>query len=324
VTLSLHAVSTPPLIVIVGPTAGGKTRLAIEIARGLPSGGECVSADSMQVYRGMDIGTAKPGTEERGDVPHHLMDIADPRDDGFTVDDWLTQANEALAAIHARGRTPIVVGGTNLYVRALLEGMFEGPEPDPALRAALEATPLEALRTELRAVDPPAAERIHPNDQRRTVRAIEVFRLTGQPLSALQTQWAGEVRTAARPDAVIVGLAWPVELINRRMNTRVKWMFANGFVDEVTRLRALGLGRQAREAVGYGEVLAHLEGRMSLEDAIESTAIRTRRYGKQQRTWLRRFRTLPDAVWIDAATEPEATWAARVLARLESGAAPKN
>jgi tRNA dimethylallyltransferase len=297
--------------VIVGPTAGGKTSLSIELAFRI--GGECISADSMQVYRGMDIGTAKPSLDERREIPHHLIDIVDPGEDGFTVDEWLDRCEAAVADIRSRGRVPIVVGGTNLYVRALLEGLFKGPEPDLALRDQLEATPLTALREELDRIDPLSAARIHPNDLRRTVRAIEVFRLSGRPLSEHQTQWSADLRSTVRPDAFIVGLDWPVELINRRMNGRVKAMYEQGLVDEVRRLRAHGLGRQALEAVGYGEVIAHLEGSLTLEEAIERTKIRTRRYGKQQRTWLRRFRGVPHSIWLDAANEPESTWPDRVI-----------
>lgn len=312
-----HAPTEQPVVVIVGPTAGGKTSLSIELA--LRLGGECISADSMQVYRGMDIGTAKPSLAERRGVPHHLIDIADPSEDGFTVDDWLDRANEAIAAIRGRGRLPIVVGGTNLYVRALLEGLFDGPEPDPALRAALDATPIEALRAELLAVDPRAAARIHPNDRRRTVRAIEVFRLSGQPLSAFQTQWSEDLRSKVRPDALVIGLDWPVEAINRRMNARVRQMFDGGLLDEVDRLAERGLGRQASEAVGYEEVMAFRRGAITFEEAVERTKIRTRRYGKQQRTWLRRFRGIPNALWLDAATEPESVWPDRVASWMRAG-----
>ncbi|MBL9149159.1 MAG: tRNA (adenosine(37)-N6)-dimethylallyltransferase MiaA [Phycisphaerae bacterium] len=306
--------SPAPILVIVGPTAGGKSALAMELARTLP--GECISADSMQIYRGMDIGTAKPTAAERSEIPHHLIDLVEPDDDGFTVDAWLERATATIDEIRRRGRTPIVVGGTNLYVRALLEGLFEGPEPDPALRAALEALPLTALREELCRVDPPSAARIHPNDLRRTVRALEVFRQTGTPLSTLQTQWSADVRQNARQDAIVVGLEWPVESINRRINARVKDMMAAGFLDEVRGLAARGLGRQAREAVGYGELLEHLAGRVSLEDAVEAIKIRTRRYAKQQRTWLRRFRALERSCWLDASVEPMESWPACVRAHL--------
>jgi tRNA dimethylallyltransferase len=307
-----------PILVIVGPTAGGKSALAMALARALP--GECISADSMQIYRGMDIGTAKPTAAERSEIPHHLIDLVEPDDDGFTVDAWLERATATADEIRRRGRTPIVVGGTNLYVRALLEGLFEGPEPDPALRAALEALPISALREELVRVDPPSAARIHPNDLRRTVRALEVFRQTGTPLSTLQTQWSADVRQNARRDAIVVGLEWPVDAINRRINARVKEMMAAGFLDEVRTLAARGLGRQAREAVGYGELLEHLAGRVSLEDAIEAIKIRTRRYAKQQRTWLRRFRALERSCWLDASVEPMDAWPARVLAHVRAHA----
>lgn len=295
---------------LVGPTAGGKTALALALARVLAGGGECVSADSMQIYRGMDIGTAKPTPELRAEIPHHLIDVADPTRDGFTVDQWLALAEAAIADIRARGRWPIVVGGTNLYVRALLEGLFEGPEPDLAIRAALDALSSEDLRRELLAADPDAAQRIHPQDRRRTIRAVEVFRQTGTPLSALQTQWSSDAASGVRRDAAIIGLSWPVDAINRRINARVSEMMRAGFLDEVQRLRAAErpLGRQASEAVGYRELLEHLAGRRDLDDAIEAIKIRSRRYGKQQRTWLRRFRAIPRSLWIDAASTPQAEW----------------
>lgn len=308
-----------PILVLVGPTAGGKTRLAIELARALPQGGECISADSMQVYRGMDIGTAKPTLEERCGVPHHLLDLVGHDEEGFTVEIWLARAEAAIAEIRARGRVPIVVGGTNLYVRALLEGLFEGPEPDPRLRAELEATSTDELRAELERVDPDAAARIHREDRRRTVRAIEVFRLSGRPISALQTQWSSDPRAAGRPDARVVGLEWPVEAINRRINDRVRAMMAAGFLDEVRSLLARApFGRQSREAVGYEELSAHLAGRLPLDDAVEAIKIRSRRYAKQQRTWLRRFRPRPGSLWLDAGSEPALGWPRRVIAWWEA------
>jgi tRNA dimethylallyltransferase len=292
------------LLVVIGPTAGGKTRLAIELARRF--GGECIGADSMQVYRGMDIGTAKPTAEERAAVPHHLLDIADPREEGFTVEEWRRLAESAIADIRSRGRVPIVVGGTSLYLRALLEGLFAGPDPDPALRAELDAMPPGELRAELARVDPAAADRIHPHDRRRTQRAVEVFRQTGRPISTVQAEWSERLSTRAHPEARIVGLEWPVEAINRRINARVKAMFAGGLLEEARTLRGLGpLGRQAREAVGYGEAFGVLDGSLPLEEAITRTKIRTRRYAKQQRTWLRRFRTIPGSIWLDAGGESE-------------------
>lgn len=302
---------------VIGPTAGGKTRLALELARRL--GGECVGADSMQVYRGMDVGTAKPTAAELGGIPHHLLDVADPREEGFSVEEWRRLAEEAIAGVRSRGRIPIVVGGTSLYVRALLEGLFDGPEPDAGLRAELDATPLPELRAELERADPVAAGRIHPNDRRRTQRALEVFRQTGRPISSLQAEWDERLSTRAHPEARIIGLDWPVETINRRINARVKAMFAGGLIEEARALRALGpLGRQAREAVGYGEAFAVLDGNLDLEAAIERTKIRSRRYAKQQRTWLKRFRTIPDGIWLEAGEESEEIFPDRVTAMLDA------
>jgi tRNA dimethylallyltransferase len=285
-----------PIIVIVGPTAGGKTAFAIQLAQRLPGGGECISADSMQVYRGMDIGTAKPTAAERALVPHHLIDISDPAVSDFTVDRWLKAAERCIAEIRARGKWPIVVGGTNLYVKALLEGMFEGPAADGNLRNQMEDLPIDRLREELERIDPEAAARIHRNDRRRAIRAIEVFRGTGQPISALQSQWN---RRQVRKDALVIGLDYPAPVINRRINTRIRAMMDRGLLDEVRRLRESDrLGPQAREALGYKQILEHLEGHLSLEDAVEQIKIRTRRFAKQQRTWLRQFRALPRLRWF--------------------------
>lgn len=294
-----------PIILILGPTAGGKTGLAIALARRLPGGGECLSADSMQVYRGMDIGTAKPSVEERAAVPHHLLDIAEPSDDSFSVDRWLEKAQEAIEQIQTRGRYPIVVGGTNLYVQALLHGLIDGPEPDPELRRRLNALELTELREQLERVDPDAAQRIHSNDRKRTVRAIEVFEQTGKPLSEMQTQWESrDERLGIRDQGFfqIIGLEYPVEVINKRINARVREMMDAGFEEEVRRLNEAGtMGRNAREALGYKQMLEYLDGECTLVEAIEQIKIKTRRFAKQQRNWLRRFRSYPHSRWIEAA-----------------------
>lgn len=287
-----------PLVIVMGPTASGKTTLALDLAERLPSGGECIVADSMQIYRGMDVGTASPTAEERDRAPHHLLDIVEPALDGFTVADFAVRANESIDEIRSRGRTPIVVGGTHLYIRALLEGVFEGPKGDPELRATLEQTDNQSLRVELEACDSAAAERIHPNDRRRTIRAVEVFRLSGVPISVHQSQWADTIKP--RDDALIIGLEWSTESLNRRINERVRAMMAGGFLEEVERLRRAPMGRQASEAVGYRELSAVLEGSTTLEDAVEAIKIRSRKYAKQQRTWLRRFRAMPRSLWLAA------------------------
>lgn len=286
-----------PIPVIVGPTAGGKTTLAVELARALAAHStpaEILTADAFQVYRGMDIGTAKPSADERGGIPHHLLDLVEP-DARFTVHDWLRLADPLVADLRARGVVPIVVGGTNLYVKAFLDGLFQGPEPSEAIRAELAETPQPERRTELERVDPAAAERIHPADERRTVRALEVYRQTGTPITELQQQWD---RTP-RPGTLLVGLDWPVDAINRRINARVRTMMEQGLLDEVRTLEPT-LGPQAREALGYKQLLAHLAGRMTLEEAVEKVKIETRRFAKNQRTWLRRLRSTPGSAWFDA------------------------
>jgi tRNA dimethylallyltransferase len=290
---------TRPIILIIGPTAGGKTHLAVELAGRLPGGGECICADSMQVYRGMDLGTAKPTTDEQARAPHHLIDIADPASDGFSVDAWLRLCEQTIEDVRSRGRWPIVVGGTNLYIQALLEGLFDGPPPDPELRERLGRLDPETLRRRLETVDPDAAAQIHANDRRRTIRALEVHEQTGRPMSAWQSQWQ---QGPPRDDVILLGLDYPAEAINRRINARVRAMLEAGLVEEVRRLHEAGaLGPQAREALGYRQIIEHLEGRSDLEEAVEQIKIRTRRFAKQQRTWIRRFRHHRRAAWLIAA-----------------------
>jgi tRNA dimethylallyltransferase len=289
--------------VIIGPTAGGKSDLAVEVA--LRLGGEVVTADSVQIYRGLDIGSAKPTEAERRGVPHHLIDIVEPTE-RFTVSDWLAAAEAAVGEIQEREKVPVVVGGTHLYIKAFLEGLFEGPDPDPALREKLRARGLTELRAELERVDPQAAARIHPNDERRTVRALEVFEQTGRPISEHQRQWD---RGGVREDCVLIGLDWPVEALNRRINARVKAMMEAGLLEEVRGLWAAGrLGPQAREALGYKQLVRHLAGDSTLEEAVEEIKIDTRRFAKNQRTWLRRLRTTPSSVWIEAGVAPAEEW----------------
>lgn len=294
---------TSRVIVILGPTAGGKSDLAMELARRL--GGEIVSADSMQVYRGMDIGTAKPTDAERAEITHHGLDLVDATEEGFTVARWLRVADDAVADIRARGRIPIVVGGTNLYIRAFLEGLDEAPAADAAFRAELEAVPSAELHATLAAQDPTAAARLHPNDRRRIVRALEIARSTGETATERRTAWSDAGIQPRRGDLFTVILDWPVDLINRRINARVRRMFEAGFVEEVGRLVSEGgLCAQARAACGYEELIAAVgDGSRAprpstLEDAAEQTKIRSRRLAKQQRTWLKRFRALEPGIAI--------------------------
>jgi tRNA dimethylallyltransferase len=321
-------------ILVLGPTASGKTALAIALAQRVDGGGECISADSMQVYRGMDIGTAKATPREWSGVPHHLIDIVEPNDDSFSADRWMELCAATVREIQRRGRTPIIVGGTNLYVQALLGGMSQNlPPPDDALRARLNGMSRDDLRAHLEKVDPQAAQRIHINDRKRTIRAIEVFEQTGTRLSEMQGQWEKVQRpptpvgggTGVPPtgvgglcretdDMFIVGLDYPVEAINRRINARVKAMIEHGLVEEVMRLHQTNaLGRNAREALGYKQIIDHLEGRSTLDEAIEQIKIRTRRYAKQQRTWLRRFRAHQPSIWLDAADQSTQSLAQQAL-----------
>ncbi len=302
--------------IICGPTAGGKSALAIALARLLRERGEeveIIAADAFQVYRGMDIGTAKPTVAEREGIPHRMIDLVEPTE-RFSVEQWLDALPESVrepAAAEKPGQPrPIVVGGTHFYVKALLEGLFEGPPPDEALRDQLRALDPAARRAELERVDPAAAARIHPNDERRTVRALEVFRQTGRPISEHQKQWDTGKH---RPDAVLVMLDWPVEAINRRINARVKQMMEAGLLGEVQNLRKLGrLGPQASEALGYKQLVAHLEGRCTLEEAVERIKIETRRFAKSQRTWLRRLQASPFCHKISTHEGDAETWARAV------------
>jgi tRNA dimethylallyltransferase len=280
--------SAPPRIVcLVGPTASGKTGLGIDLAERL--GAEIVSADSRQVYRGMDVGTAKPTATERARVPHHCLDLAEP-EDAFDVSRFRDAAAEAIAGIRARGRQVLVVGGTGLWLRVLLQGLCDAPPEMPALRAALrvfaERDGVPALHGWLARLDPPSAARIHRNDLLRIVRALEVALSSGRPLSA----WQAEHAFADAPyDALVVGLALPVDELDARIAARVDGMVEAGFVDEVARLAArVPPEAAAWRAVGYREMREHVAGRMPLADAIAATVRATRQFAKRQRTWFRR------------------------------------
>ena len=296
-------------ILILGVTASGKGRLAFELAQRLDA--EIISVDSMKVYRRMDIGTAKPSAEAQRQVRYHLIDIVEPSE-SFSVGLFHGRAWAALEDISGRGKTVIAAGGTALYTKALLYGLFEGPGSDEKVRAALheraQIEGLSALHGELAAIDPEGAGRISPNDARRIVRALEVYRLTGKPISSLQQQFEAE-----RPvhDWTIIGLRRERALESRRINARVRSMMERGFVDEVRSLmdEEKPLSRQARCAIGYAEIIGHLEGRMPLEHAVEQIKKNTRRLAKGQRTW---FRTFPMVRWIDI--EPEESQAS-VLGR---------
>jgi len=298
------------LTFLIGCTSCGKGGVGRELA--LRTGGEIVSLDSMKVYRRMDIGTAKPSADVRRRIPHHLIDVAEPSEE-FSAAEFLRHAERAIAEIESRGRPVFVVGGTPLYAKALVDGLFEGPGRDLTIRARLQqdaaVSGRAVLHDRLRGVDPLAATRIHPNDERRLVRALEVFELTGRPISDLQQQWD---RPPSRYSSVFLGLRRGREDQNHRINERVRRMMVAGLVDEVRSLLAESppLGTAARRALGYAEIIQHLEGGLELADAVEIIKIKTRRFAKAQRTWFKRFL---DTEWIDLAPDEAA---GDVVARL--------
>lgn len=290
------------IIVVSGPTASGKTALALHLARTLPL--EIVNADSLQVYRGMDIGTAKPSVSERREVPHHLVDIADP-DEGYNAGRFVADAEEAIRGIRTRGNFPVVAGGTGMYIRALLRGLDPLPS-DAGIRAALarryEEEGSAALFAELRAIDPASASAIHPADRVRLLRALEVAAVAGAPPSGLKRRWT---EAKGRFRILFIAISLDRKELYGRIDARVDDMFRRGLVGEVRGLLANGYGPELKpmKALGYRHVVSHLSGAVSLPDAVEQTKRDTRRYAKRQSTWLSRE---PDAVWIGAGGAPAA------------------
>jgi tRNA dimethylallyltransferase len=278
------------ILVILGPTASGKTDLAMQVAR--RTAAEVLSLDSMQVYRGMDIGTAKPTPAERAEVRHHLVDVVEPNE-MFTVARFVELADAVIADAAARQVPLIATGGTPLYYKALFQGLFQGPPADEQLRARLRELGGDELHRRLSAVDSEAASRIHANDIKRLVRALEVFALTGRPISSFQTEWSDQTGGSAklRHDSVWIGLHWEREQLNRRINARVKAMIDAGWLQETQRLldRYGELSKTASEATGYAELIAHLRGEMTLDEAIEQIKIGTRQLARRQMKWFRRW-----------------------------------
>ncbi|HWH68128.1 MAG TPA: tRNA (adenosine(37)-N6)-dimethylallyltransferase MiaA [Candidatus Sulfotelmatobacter sp.] len=275
----------PQPVMIAGPTAVGKSELALCLAERL--GGEIISVDSMQVYRGMDLGTAKPLLEERARVPHHLLDVVEVTEP-FDAAQFLWLARAAAADIQARGRVPILCGGTGLYFKVFLEGLATAPTADPALRAHLKAIPLPDLLQELAERDPAAYERIDRHNPRRVIRAVEVLRLTGKPLLQQRARWSAPGGGQASP--WIIGLSRSSEDLQHRINLRVDEMFARGLVAETEQLLQRGLAQNptALQALGYRQVMEFLQGERSLPETIELVKVRTRQFAKRQMTWFRR------------------------------------
>ncbi|MDE3059162.1 MAG: tRNA (adenosine(37)-N6)-dimethylallyltransferase MiaA [Bacteroidota bacterium] len=289
------------ILVIVGPTASGKTSLALAIAGRIPC--ELISADSRQVYRMLDIGTAKPSAEELAKVPHHFINLLSPNEH-FTAGDFAAQGRKIISEIVKKNALPIIVGGTGLYVQTLVDGIFSGPGMIKELRGELETRikqgGAEALWQELRRVDPASAEKISPTKTRRIIRALEVFYATGKPISLHHA----EQNRAPEFDATFIGLRWLRRVLYERINARVDRMLNEGFLDEVKRLLDAGYDERfkALQTVGYKEAFAYLREELSYANMVEAMKQNTRRYAKRQMTWFRRDERIQ---WFDVERDEE-------------------
>lgn len=306
-----------PLLAILGPTAVGKTEVAILAARTL--GGEIISADSMAVYRGLDIGTAKPTPSQREQAVFHVIDAADPTS-AFNAAEFRRHAVAAAASCRARGKLPIIAGGTGLYVRALLDGYgLAGIPANSDVRAELEAEVRSAgvhgLHQRLAAIDPPTAARLHPNDRVRIVRALEVWHLTGVPLSVYIER---DRRSGAKMPVVRVGLSMSMDVLDARINDRVERMFEAGLVAEVRGLldRGVPTDAPAMRALGYRETVEYLMGAMPHEACVSLVQRNTRRYARRQMTW---FRGDTDVRWLDVTASPPDETVGRTIDEYEAG-----
>ena len=309
-----------PLIALPGPTASGKSALALSIARCLRA--EILCVDSMTLYQHMSIGTAKPSPSDRAEVPHHALDLVPPTEE-YTVARFVDLADGVIASCRARNVPLIAVGGTPLYFMSLFKGLFQGPPANPDLRASLSALPPPELHARLSSVDPPTAQRLHPNDTRRTIRALEVQILTGKPISEHQTEWNNNP-LATRHPALWFTPDWPKDDLNKRINARARQMLAAGWLDEARHLQSLTtppnppLSKTALAATGYLELLSHLSGHQSLDTALEHIKIQTRQLARVQTKWFRRWpqlHTLPGHL-------PSEENAQTVLRHLETAAHP--
>ena len=282
-------------VYIVGPTAVGKTEISITLAKILD--GEIISADSMQIYRGMDIATAKPSMSQLAEIPHHLINILN-LDETFSAAKFKDAAEKIMSSIRSSDKVPVIAGGTGLYIKTLTEGIFEGPSADWKFRAKLNEQEkvygTGHLYSLLTRIDPKSAARIKPNDMRRIIRAIEVHHLTGRPISELQKEWE-----MSRPYITIIGLDMERAMLNERINKRVEEMFSKGIIDETRHLIKLGIekNRTAMQAIGYKEIIGYLNGQYNLERAQELLKRNSRRYAKRQLTWFRKDDRIK---WFDA------------------------
>jgi tRNA dimethylallyltransferase len=301
----------PRPLVLAGPTAVGKSAIALLLAERL--GGEIISVDSMQVYRGLEIGTAKPSPADRARVPHHLIDVMEMTE-SFDAAQFVHLARRSVADVQSRGRVPILCGGTGLYFKAFLEGLYPAPPADAALRALLDATPLPELLRELAEHDPATYERIRHQDFRRVRRAIEVIRLTGKPFSAQRANWDRAPRSPQHV-ANCLGFARSLADLQQRISARVDVMFRQGWVAETEQLlqRGLAQNQTAMQALGYRQIVEHLRGERSLADTIELVKLRTRQFAKRQMTWFRRQLHL---TWINLEPQSSAEAVVKAMAGL--------
>ena len=297
-------------IFIAGPTAVGKSEIALRLAEQLV--GEIISVDSMQVYRGLDIGTAKPSPADCARVPHHLIDICDLTE-AFDAAQFIRLAQKAVAEIQSRGRVPVFCGGTGLYFNAFLSGLGEAPSANPELRAELEAASFESLLRELRERDPEAYEKIDKQNPRRVIRAVEVIRLTGEKFSEQRAEWKQKARGKEQGSSFFCLNRQPADL-HARINIRVDEMFRRGLVEETRELLKHGLAtnQTAMQAIGCRQVVEHLRGECSLAETIEQVKIRTRQFAKRQLTWFRRQLV---AEWIELKPEESLEMAVANLQR---------
>jgi len=298
------------LVILAGPTGVGKTAVAIALAMELD--GEVLSVDSMQVYRGLDIGTAKPTLQERAGIPHHLIDVVD-LDQSFDAARFVSEAVPRLEEIASRNRIPILCGGTGLYFNAWLNGLGSSPAPNPQLRVELEALPLPELLDELARKDPITFDQIDLDNRRRVVRAVEVIRLTGKPFSIQRASWPERAPALAGRS---FGLRRSREDLHGRIRRRVEAMFKAGLIEETRQLldRGLATNRTAQQAIGYRQVIEHLEGQRGRLETIELVQTRTRQFSKRQHTW---FENQLDLDWLEVPEdEPPTTTAQRIVRRL--------
>jgi tRNA dimethylallyltransferase len=295
-------------VFLAGPTAVGKSEIALALAEKI--GGEIISVDSMQVYRGLNIGTAKPNADERKKIPHHLIDVCD-LNEAFDAAQFVRLAQKAVTEIQSHNRTPIFCGGTGLYFKAFLDGLGEAPPGDERLRAEIEATPLEKLLEELRECDPATFGKIDRQNPRRVVRAIEVIRLTGKPFSEQRSNWKPEAGSR-KPEACYFCFKREPKDLHARIGSRVDKMFSFGLVEETRELLKHGLAENkfALQAIGYRQVVEHLRGERNLAETIELVKIKTRQFAKRQLTWFRRH---GNCEWIELSPNESVE---KVLARI--------